>query len=141
MTIETTEQDVVGYAKTMRTKATLYQNGLLLVETFTDCRAPFSGLRGRVHAICSDQFGVAHWVSQEFACRTRCSLLDPSCPSLGTDAWEEYLPEAVGRLTTSLNIVHLEGDSDLDFRTRVIDGIKATQEVAGEIKPILDLLM
>jgi hypothetical protein len=47
----------------------------------------------------------------------------------------------VGRLTASLNIVHLEGDSDRDFRTRVIDGIKATQEVAGEIKPILDLLM
>jgi len=141
MTIERMEQDEVGYAKRLRTKAKLYQNGVLVVETFSECRAAFSGLRGRVLVICFDQAGVVHWVSQEFACHTRCALMDPSCASSGTDAWVDNLPEPVGRLTQSLDIVHLEGDSDRDFRTRVIDGIKATREVADEIKAIYDNLM
>lgn len=140
MTIEKIEQDEVGYAKRLRTKATLYQNGILVTETFSECRALFSGLWGRVFVICFDAAGVAHWVSQEFACRTRCALMDPACASSGTDAWVDYLPEPVGRLTTSLDIVHLEGNANIDFRTRVIDGIKATGQVANEIKAIFDNL-
>jgi hypothetical protein len=58
--IETTEEDDLGFAKKMRTKATLYKNGLLLAETFSEARAAFSGLRGCVIVICLDDSGVAH---------------------------------------------------------------------------------
>jgi hypothetical protein len=139
--IEVTEEDVVGFAKKMRTKATLYRNGLLLVETFSESRAAFSGLRGCVIVICIDDAGRAQYVSDTIVCKTRCSVTDPTCPSSGTDAWTQQLPEPVGRLSTTLNIVHFEGQDPVSFTQRIIKGIQETTDLAGEIKPLVDLLV
>jgi hypothetical protein len=138
--IEATEEDDVGFAKKMRTKTTLYKNGLLLAETFSETRAAFSGLRGCVIVICLDDSGVAHYVSDTIQCTTRCALIDPSCPSSGTNAWTQQLPEPVGRLSTALNIVHFEADDPVGFTQRIINGIKATTSIGNEIKPLVDQL-
>jgi hypothetical protein len=124
----------------MRTKATLYKNGLLLAETFSETRAAFYGLRGCVIVICLDNAGVAHYVSDTIQCPTRCGVLDPSCVSSGTNAWTQQLPEAVGRLSTALNIVHFEADDPVGFTQRIINGIKATTTIANEIKPLVEQL-
>ena len=141
MPIRKAERDEVGYAKRLRTTATLYENGLLVIETFSENRAPFSGLRGRVLVVCFDHAGVAHWVSQEFACTTRCSLLDATCASSGTNAWTQQLPEQVGRLSRSLDIVHYEADAAPGQRDNIIRGIKDTVAVLAEIQALYGLLV
>jgi len=136
----TTPEDEVGFAKKMRTTAILYKNGLLTVKTFSETRAAFSALRGCVIIICLDDSGVAHYVSDTVRCTVRCALLDPTCTSSGTNAWTQQLPEAVGRLSTELNVIHFEGEDPVGFTQRIINGIKDTGRIAEELKPLVEQL-
>ncbi|MCT7955160.1 hypothetical protein [Laspinema palackyanum] len=134
--IRVSESEEVGNKKSMSTTATLYKNGLLSIETFSRSQHRSEGLRGYVLVICMDSAGRAIWISKSYRCTTRCSKFDFTCASAGTDAWQEKLPDEVGKYTTGLDIV--QSDEGLgDFRNKVIQGIKTTKEIVDELKPII----
>jgi hypothetical protein len=137
------ENGEVAFAASMRSTAKLYPNGQLTVETYSRTRAAFSGFRGRVYIICIDGNGIPHWISERFACVTRCSLFDVTCPSEGTQVFMQNFPEAVGRLSQSLDIIHFDEAkfrSAEEFAQKLIEGIKAAEQIAPEIKALLGAL-
>jgi hypothetical protein len=130
----------VGYRKQMRTWAYLYPNGVLVVDSYQKNDNWTGGLRGRILVICVDRGGNAHWISQVIYCPTRCSVPDPSCASYGRSNFQQSLPEPVGRLTGRLDVYQADDANFVDLRARIIDGIKATGQIADEIKKLLGSL-
>jgi hypothetical protein len=133
----------VAYAGDMDTTAKLYPNGLLSVECRSRTRAAFGGLRGRIVVICLNANGEAHWVSQIFACSTRCGIFDPTCASQGVNAFFQELPEPVGRLTESLDIINFDEAKFGQWRDQLnqaAEFIRQSQTIAQEIKVLTDQL-
>jgi hypothetical protein len=79
-----------------------------------------------------DNQGRAIWVSQVFTSATLWGVTDVSCASRRRDTFSENFPEAVGHYTAHMTIYH--GDNYVDLRARLIAAIKATGDVAQEIK-------
>jgi hypothetical protein len=135
MTVQAFEEGDVASKKFMSTKATLANNGLLTIETFSKSRVKTEALRGHVAIVVYDAQGNAIWVSEDHKCTTRCGTWDPSCASSGTDSWFEKFPEIVGQLATSLDIVHDdEGLGNMVNNTRKL--IKESTVIASEIKAL-----
>jgi hypothetical protein len=133
----------VAFAGEMNTTAKLYPNGFLSVECASRTRAAFSGLRGRIVVVCLNANREAHWISQVFACPTRCSLFDPTCASQGTDAFFQGLPEPVGRLTESIDIINFDEAKFGQWRDQLNQArefIQNSQTIAQEIKVIANLI-
>ncbi|PZO41739.1 MAG: hypothetical protein DCF19_09300 [Pseudanabaena frigida] len=127
----------------MNTTAKLYPNGLLTVECRSRTRAAFSGLRGRIAVICFNANREAHWISQIFQCSTRCAIFDPTCSSQGTNAFFQELPEPVGRLTESIDIINFDESRFGQWREQLIQArelIQSSQTIAQEIKGIVNLI-
>jgi hypothetical protein len=137
--VEASKSEHVGSRKRMVTRATLYRNGLLNVNTFSESYHPTEGLTGRVLIICVDDDARAIWVSEEFRCTTRGGRLDFTTPSKGTNNFVQNLPEPVGRYTSTLDIYHSTGPLT-DWRARVIQAIKNTADIAREVKNVYDEL-
>ncbi len=131
--VEASEEAQVGNSKKMHTKAILYTNGVLSIETFSQSGHNTEALRGHVLIICVDTAGRAIWVSQDYRCTTRCAKWDLTCASAGTDSFLEYFPEVVGRHTASLGIVQSEEGLG-NFRNVVINGLKTAGDIAAELK-------
>lgn len=98
------KEDVVGYRKTVRTTATLYRDGTLMVDAVTDCNNNFHGLRARITVVALDGSGRAVGVSQEMCCTTRGGILDIFTPSSGRDKFAQKFPESVGEEAVTLQI-------------------------------------
>ena len=101
----------VGSDKSMTTTATLYRNGKLIVEVYTDCDDFWHGLRGRVLVVVRDGDGEASGATDLLRCATRGGKLDPSTPSSGTDIFHLQLPENVARKAVTLDIYQANGDT------------------------------
>lgn len=131
----------VAYGGEMNTTARLYPNGLLSVECRSRTRAVFGGLRGRIVVICLNANREAHWVSQIFSCATRCAIFDPTCASDGTEAFFQELPEPIGRLTESIDIINFDEARFGQWRDQLNQArefIQNSQTIAQEIKVIAD---
>ncbi len=124
----------VGWGKWMKTDATLYRDGRLIIKTFTKNDNWTGGLRGRVLVVGYDVAGRAILVSQDHACTTRCSVPDLSCASYGTDLFSEAFPKVFGRYTTRLDIYQAETRSFVDLRAATINAIRALGDIAQELK-------
>jgi hypothetical protein len=129
----------LGRKKTCEADATLYANGLLVIETKCTSNHRFEGLRAQVFVVCVDDQARGHWVSQVYQCSTVGGTWDPTIPSQMSDVFREDLPEPVGRLTQELHIYADSGPLG-DSRRSLMEAIKAGAEVAEEIKPLLALL-
>lgn len=133
--IKYAERETVGRRKVMETTATLFRNGLLVMETLSECNHWCEGLRGRVFAICIDTQGRAIWVTKEYKCTTRGSIFDPTCPSQGKDVFQENIPEIIAQQTNALDIVQDDGPLT-NWREQLKRQIKDTREVLDEVRKV-----
>jgi hypothetical protein len=134
------QKDEVGFAKFMETKATLYRNGHLVVNTYTRNDNWTGGLRGKVLVVAIDGQGRAIWISQEFRCATRCSVPDMSCASQGRETFVENFPAKVGEMAQRLHIYQADTPSYVDLRSELVEGIRRTISVITELKDLVALL-
>jgi len=134
------EEQYIGWNKFVQTNAILYRNGFLSVESTNRNRNPWGGLRCHTLVVVQDGAGRAIWVSDDFEDPTRCSLFDPSCASDGVTTHTQQFPEPVGRLATSMDVLVADEASFVDLRKALIEAIKATAEIAQEIKDVYDQL-
>jgi len=134
------EEQYIGWNKFVQSNATLYRDGLLTLESTNRNRNPWGGLRCRTLVVVQDSAGRSIWVSSEFEDPTRCSLFDPSCASDGVTTHTQQFPEPVGRYALSMDILVSDEESFVDLRKRLIDAIKATAEIAQEIKDLFGQL-
>jgi hypothetical protein len=135
------EEQYIGWNKFVQSNATLYRNGLLTLESTNRNRNPWGGLRCHTLIVVQDSAGRAIWVSNEFVDPTRCSLFDPSCASDGVTTHTQQFPEPVGRYALSMDILVADEASFVDLRQKLIDAIKATEEIVQEIKDLLGQLL
>jgi hypothetical protein len=133
----------LGFAHWGRSRATMYRNGLLVVDTELHNDAWFFGFKAEGFVVPVDNEGRAIWVSQLFQPATICGVTDPECASNLTHNYAEHLPAEVGAEVQGLDIylanVPQFGDMDL-MRQQVIDAIKAAGEIAGAIMGIIATL-
>ncbi|KAJ7440418.1 hypothetical protein B0H11DRAFT_2205301 [Mycena galericulata] len=113
---ETKSQEVGSY-KTMESTATLYRDGRLSVDVWTECNNPMHGLRGRVLVIVYDEHHNAIARSQEIRCDTRGGVLDPFTPSSGRQSFVQQFPQEIGQQAAGLGILQADetifgGDAD-----------------------------
>jgi len=127
------EESEVGFAKTLRTEVKLFRDGSMVATTKANCGAPFSGLRGRVLVVAVDGHGRMIWASQTLKAQTACSVLDVSCPSHTTTAFNEKWPEAVAQLAVRLDVFHSDNGIYDQFRK----GIKETAATIKDLAPVL----
>jgi hypothetical protein len=135
------KKDEVGFGKFMETKATLYRNGQLVVDTFTRNDNWTSGLRGKVLVVAIDAQGRAIWISKELRCATRCSVPDVSCASQGRQTFTESFPAEVGEMTHRLDIYQADTPFYVDLRASLIGGIRDTIAVITELKGLVNVLV
>ncbi|KLO19886.1 hypothetical protein SCHPADRAFT_44860 [Schizopora paradoxa] len=102
--IRAEREDVVGYGKTVKTTATLYRDGTLLVNAETKCTNNFHGLRARITVLILDGNQQAIGVSQEMRCTTRGGVLDIFTPSSGRDQFRQRCSDPIGERAVSLEI-------------------------------------
>jgi hypothetical protein len=131
----------VGSGKHLTTNATLYRNGLLMVDSFGQNSNWVGGLRPRTMVVAVDDQGRAIWVSNIFASQTLCAVPDFSCASSRRETFSQQLPDAVGHYAADLQIYDGDAANYVDLRNRIIDGIKATGDIAAEIKAVLGQLL
>jgi hypothetical protein len=132
--IRASKKEDVGHGKRMETQATLFRDGRLAVDSYTANNSWIGGLRGHIVVLTIDAVGRAIWVSQDFACATRCSVPDVSCASYGRQSFFEQFPAVVGQYAERLEIYHADAPSFVDLRNALIDGIKAVGDVAQGLK-------
>jgi hypothetical protein len=134
------EEQYIGWQKFVQSNAILYRNGLLTLESTNRNRNPAGGMRCHTLVVVQDAAGRAIWVSNDFEDPTRCSLFDWSCASDGVTTHTQQFPEPVGRFALSMDILVQDEASFVDLRDQFIRVIKATAEIAQEIKDVYDQL-
>ncbi|WP_028067092.1 hypothetical protein [Solirubrobacter soli] len=135
----TNSQDI-GSGKHMTSTATEFRNGLLTVDSYAKNDNWFYGMRPKTLVVAVDNMGRAIWVSQVFNSATVCGVTDPTCASQRRETFTESFPDAVGHYTADLRIYHADSPNYIDLRNRTIDAIKATGDIAQEIKDVLNQL-
>jgi hypothetical protein len=132
--VRASKETVVGMGKTIKTDATLYRDGRLVVNTYTQNDNWAAGLRGHVFLIGYDVGGRAILVSQDHVCTTRCSVPDLSCASRGTNLFTEAFPAPFGQYTMNLDIYHSDGASFANLRETTLQTIRGLSDIAQELK-------
>lgn len=130
----------IGSGKKLETTATQYRNGLLMVDSWAKNSNWFGGMRPKTLVVAVDNRGRAIWVSQVFTSATLCGVMDVSCASQRRETFSEQFPEAVGHYTAHMQIYHADNPNYVDLRARLIAAIKATGDIAQEIKDQWDRL-
>ena len=123
----------VGDEKRLTTTATLYRDGLLVLDVFSKCTHPFEPLRGDVAVVAVNAAGRAHWVSEIVECTTAAGIFDPSYPSQWRQSFSRRFPEAVARRTARLEIFQANRPGLTEFRARLVDGIKEGVGIAEDV--------
>jgi len=131
----------VGSGKHLTTNATLYRNGLLMLDSYGQNTNWVGGLRPRTMVVAVDDQGRAIWVSNIFASQTLCAVPDWSCASSRREMFSQQLPDAVGHYAADLQIYDGDAANFVDLRNRIIDGIKAAGDIAAEVKAVLGQLV
>lgn len=90
-----------GWAKA---KATLYRNGLVVIEGQAVSNAAFTGTRATVNVIGVDRKGNALFVTQHLDIPTACSRTDATCSSNRTGSREERIPAEIAKYVSHMNI-------------------------------------
>jgi uncharacterized membrane protein len=85
-------------------KATLYRNGLLVIEGQAVSNANNSGTRTTVNVVGVDRKGNAIFVSQPLDIPTACGRWDPSCPSDRRGRSDQNISPEVAKYVSRLNI-------------------------------------
>jgi hypothetical protein len=124
----------IGSGKKMESRVTQYRNGLMMVDSWAKNTNWFGGMRPKTLVVAVDNQGRAIWVSQVFTSSTLCGVLDVSCASQRRETFSETFPEAIGHYAASLDIYHADNPNYVDLRSRLIDAIKATKDVAQAVK-------
>lgn len=142
--VSASRAEFVGNGRWIDTQAMMYANGYLAVSCYTKNTQWTHGQRSRAVIVCVNGVGEVHWVSSAFACKTRCSKLDPTCPSEGRDTFINKFDEPVGRLTEQVDIYHFEDEDPIPFRDQIVRNIHDAAETFGkiseEIKPLVEKL-
>lgn len=124
----------VGNKKRMDSTAYLHKDGKLFVDSWGRTTHKFEGLRGRVLVVVLDSAGRAIWVSHVYWNPTLCATWDPSCPSAGMTTHFESMPAAVGAHASGMRIHMYNGVNLTSLRARIIDGVKASGDIAQAVK-------
>ena len=131
--IEASKSEEVASDKYMTTKATLYRNGKLMVEVYTDNDNFWHALRGHVVVVVSDKDGNAIGGTEELSCSFRGSSSGWESSS-GTDTFSLQLPEDVARRAAVLDIYQKDGRSP---GNRLQKFMHALEVVAGVAVAVL----
>ncbi|KDQ57299.1 hypothetical protein JAAARDRAFT_35937 [Jaapia argillacea MUCL 33604] len=123
--------DQVGYQKQMTTEATLYRDGTLVANVFTDCDNNWHGLRGRVLIVALDRAGAAVGVSEVMRCTTRGGIMDIFTPSSGRETFTQKFPDDVAARVVSLDIYQAHDDDLGAVRSRVMGLARDVAAVAA----------
>ncbi|KAJ7852744.1 hypothetical protein B0H13DRAFT_2581545 [Mycena leptocephala] len=103
-----TKSQEVGSCKTMESTVTLYHDGRLSVDVWTECSNLMHGLRGRVLVIIYDEDHNAIGISQEIRCDTRGGVLDPFTPSSGRQSFIQQFPQEIGQRAAGFEILQAD---------------------------------
>jgi hypothetical protein len=96
--------DDVALGKIMRTTATLYRDGRLIVKISTSCKNWFIGFAGRALVAIRDADANAIGVTEQLRCSDRGSLFDWSRPCDGDDVFTLEFPPEIARRAVGLDI-------------------------------------
>ena len=89
--------------KLIVSKATLYRDGMLIVEVMVDNYDAFHGLRGRILIVVRDKDGNAIGVTDELRSSTACGTFDPFCSSDHRNWFTLRFPRSVGRRAAAMD--------------------------------------
>src|SRR3954447_8506126 len=107
------------------TTVTLHTDGTFFVDAYLENKARRHGMRPRVAVACLDDRGRAHWVSPIYAFPTMCGTWDPTCPSeKKVEPKMDKFPQPVGELTRTLEVHRWDGESNVDWHTKLIRQIQ-----------------
>lgn len=135
--LTTSKDESVGDGKRLSTTATLYRDGLLVLDVFSRCTHPFEPLQGDVAIVAVNAAGRAHWVSEIVECSTAAGAFDPSHPSQWRESFSRRFPEPVARGTARLEILQANRPGLTEFRARLVDGIKEGVGIADDVAEAL----
>jgi hypothetical protein len=135
----TNAQDI-GAGKHVTSTATEYRNGLLVLDSYSKNDNWWYGMRPKTLVVAVDNQGRAIWVSQVFNSATLCGVVDPSCASQRRETFTQQFPDAVGHYTAHLEIYHADNPNYVNLRNSIIDAIKASRDIAQEVKDVLNQL-
>jgi hypothetical protein len=135
----TNAQDI-GAGKHVTSTATQYRNGLLMLDSYSKNDNWWYGMRPKTLVVAVDNQGRAIWVSNVFNSATLCGVADLSCASQRRETFSQQFPGAVGHHTAHLEIYHADNPNYVNLRNSIIDAIKATGDIAQEVKDVLNQL-
>jgi len=127
-----TKSQEVGSCKTMKSTVTLYRDGQLSVDVWTECNNLMHGLRGRVLVIVYDEHHNAIGKSHEIRCDTRGGVLDPFTPSSGRQSFIQQFPPEIGQQAAGLEILQADEvifGGDADRILKLVGVVKAVVQV------------
>lgn len=90
-----------GWAKAT---ATLYRNGLLVIEGQAVSTAAGTATRATINVVGVDRIGNAIFVSKHLDIPTACSKTDPTCSSNRTGSKQEQIPADIAKYVSHLNV-------------------------------------
>ena len=128
----------VGDKMEIDVTATLYRDGLLMVESQERNNNDFHGMRGRIRVVCVQGNGASCAMSPDFQCETRGSRWDVFTPNQGYSSFSVQLPQVVGQYTAYLHIYASQGRDPVPAPQQWIDNLKQGQEIYEEIRPYLE---
>ena len=101
--LEVHKSETVGSGKTMSTHATLYRDGTIFCEIYTDCDNPTHGLRGRALLLVLDR-DERVLATFQIAATTRGGLLDFFTPSSGQETHTYSVTQEVAARAARLEV-------------------------------------
>jgi hypothetical protein len=132
--------DTVGYAKTMTTDVTLYANGLLMVDTFSQNKDWSSGLRPRVLVVVRDGKGRAIFMTDPIAFSTLCSVPDLTCASNRREQHTEQWPDVIAQYAGQLDVYQGDAANYVDLHNQLVTAAKTINDVADALKDAIAML-
>jgi hypothetical protein len=129
----TAEKDQkLGNQKKVNTDVVLYQNGTLIITSYTRSRHPTEGLRCRLFVVCVDGKGNAIWVTPPDKCTTRGGTLDLLTASAGVNVFDHDIPPAIAKSVRKIEVYHKSGEL-VDLYERWRERVKKFLEDAKDI--------
>ncbi|KAJ7215677.1 hypothetical protein B0H12DRAFT_1154577 [Mycena haematopus] len=128
-----TKRQEVGSRKTMESTATLYRDGRLSIDVWTECNNLTQGLRGRVLVIVYDTHHNAIARSQEMRCHTRGGVLDPFTPSSGRQVFVQQFSREVGERAAGVGILQADETGFGGEADRIL-------KLVGVVKGVIEVL-
>ena len=120
--IVASKREEVASDKYMTTEATLYRNGRLVVDVYTDNDNFWHALRGHVLVILRDKDGKEIGVTGELSCSFRGSSSGWESSS-GTDIFTLQFPEEIAGRVVALDIHQKDGRSPGNHFNKLVNAL------------------